>query len=135
MNRLVIILLCLATLLTGCNGGGGIKRKALSLDEAINQYVFALRWGRYQDAHEYHAEEDGSKPELNLDKLNRIRITSHTIFEKNVNTDLSEATVKGELNYYSTEYGTLQKVKLDQVWWYEPETKRWYLKGPLPAFK
>lgn len=136
MNKLFLVLmLCLATLLGACNSGGGVKKKMTVLEESINQYIFALRWARYQDAHEYHFEEDGSKPPLPLDKLRLIRVTGHTIFEKNVNPELTEATVKGEINYYSSEYGTVQQLPLDQVWWYEKESSRWYLKGTMPNFE
>ncbi len=135
MNRLILSLLCAVTLLSACNTGGGTKNKITSLDDAINQYVFALRWGRYKDAHEYHAEADGGKPALPLDKLQQIRVTGHEIYEKNVNEEITEAIVKGEINYYHTEYGTLRKLPLNQIWWYEPESKRWYLKGEMPKFR
>lgn len=135
MNRLIPALLGVVILLSGCNSDGGVKRKIGSLDKAIEDYAAALRWGRYQDAHDYHAEKDGSKPALPLDRLEQIRVTAHNFYEKNVNEEVSEASVKGEIKYYHTDYGTVRKLPLEQVWWYDPEAKRWYLQGEMPKFR
>ena len=135
MNKLILVLICALTLIVGCNGSSGVKKKGSALETAVEEYVAALRWGRYQNAYDYHIDEDGSKPAFPRDKLEEIRVTGHAIFEKTVNEELTEATVKGELQYYNTEYGTIKKTPLDQIWWYEPESKQWFLKGKMPSFK
>ena len=135
MKKLIIVLLGITILsLTGCNSSG-TRKKMETLEDSINQYAFALRWGRYEDAYNYHIDEQGNKAEMHLDRLEPIRVTGFHIIEKTVNAELTEAMVKGDLNYYHNEYGTLRKAPLEQTWWYREEDKKWYLKTPFPEFK
>ena len=135
MSRPIIALLCVVILLGGCNSRGGVKNKVISLDDAIEGYLAALRWGRYQDAYRYHADKDGGQPALPLDNLEQIRVTAYDVHEKNVNDEVTEASVKGEIKYYHTDYGTVRKLPLHQLWWYEAEAKAWYLEGEMPTFR
>jgi len=67
--------------------------------------------------------------------METIRVTGFTITEKTLNEDVTEAVVKGELNYYRVDYGTLKKIDLNQTWWFEPDSKEWFLQSEFPQFK
>jgi len=135
MTGLMTALLCVMLLFSGCNSGGGVKKKILSLDESVEEYLAALRWGRYQDAWNYHAAQDGSKPAFPLEQLEQIRVTDHRVHEKDLNEDMSEASIKAQIEYYHTDYGTMRKAPLNQLWWYDPQARRWYLEGEMPQFR
>lgn len=128
------ITVCLVVVLSGCGGASNKKRLSV-LDDSIDRYVQALRWSRLDDAVSYHVGRDGGKAGIDLTPMEPIRITEYRIIEKIVNDDFTEATVTGELNYYHNEYGTLKKIPLRQKWWFEEESRKWYLESNFPVFK
>jgi len=129
------ICILVAMLILGGCGDSGVRKTVQDLDFAINDYAYALRWSRTEDAVAYHVNRDGSRPNIDLTAMQAIRVTGFTIKEKNLNDDITAATVIGELDYYHNEYGTLRKIGYSQSWWHEPETKKWYLDSDFPEFK
>ncbi|MEX2353226.1 MAG: hypothetical protein WD709_03490 [Gammaproteobacteria bacterium] len=131
-----IKIMALLLLLSACGGGdSGVRKMVQDLDYAINDYAYALRWARTDDAVAYHVNRDGSKPDIDLSDMDAIRVTGFTITEKVLNDDVTAATVSGELNYYHNDYGTLREIEYHQSWWYEPESKKWYVESDFPEFK
>lgn len=126
--------ICLIVVLTGCTGVK-TKSRVLSLDDSINHYVQDLRWSRLDEAAAYHVNRDGQKADIDLKAMAPIRITEYRIIDKTVNEDITEATVTGELEYYSNDYGTLKKIPLHQIWWFEEKSGKWYLESDFPKFK
>ena len=127
------LLACLF-LLAACKEGG-VRKQVQDLDYAINDYAYALRWSRAGHAVEYHLRRDGSRPDIDLERLDGVRVTGFTITEKTLDADAGGASVKGELNYYHDDYGTLRTLEYSQSWWYEPETGRWYVESDFPQFR
>lgn len=135
MNKTRIwITVCLVVFLAGC-GGTANKKRVSVLQESIDNYVQALRWSRLDDAVVYHVNRDGEKAEIDLTPMESIRITDYSIKDKVLNSDFTEATVTGELDYYNTAYGTLKKMPLKQKWWFEEESGKWFLESDFPKFK
>ena len=112
-----------------------VREKAEDLDAAIDNYAYALRWQRKNDAVAYHVKPDGTKPVIDTSMLDVIRITDFTITEKTVNPEITGADVAGEFDYIHNEFGTLRKISFTQKWRYEPETKKWFLDSEFPQFK
>lgn len=133
MNRLAWVLMTVVVA-SGC-GGAGTKKKLELLDEAILHYNQALRWGRYTDAQEYHVTRDGAHGRIDPALLGSIRITGMSVQSKDVNDEVTEATVTGEISYYRTEQGMLRQLPLNQSWWFELESRRWLIQSEPPVFK
>ncbi len=129
----IIFVLTLAITLVACNGMS-TRAKGDGLMTAMDDYIAALRWGRFDKAKEYHLNKDGKRPEIDTSQLDHIRVTGEKFRKKTVNEALDEATVQVEVEYYNTDYGTLKKLMLNQVWWYQEETKSWYLSSDFPEF-
>jgi hypothetical protein len=131
--RLTVLLL-MSMLQFAC--GSPMQRQKLeTLDYAIDDYGYALRWGRLSDAVAYHIDEEGDRPSIDTSIMSSVRVTSFTITEKTLNTEQTEATVRGEFNYYDERYGTLRSIDYQQRWWYEPDSKKWLLDGEFPQFQ
>jgi hypothetical protein len=113
----------------------GVKRKVISLDEAITDYNNSLRWSMLEKIDAYHLSRNGEKKSLDRAAMERVRVTGYTILEQTVNTDVTEAVVKGEIAYYTTDSGTLKKFPFTNVWWYSDEERRWYNGSDYPQFK
>lgn len=130
----IFITIAFTLLLAACGGSGSAKRLE-TLDDAVNHYAQAMRWGRYEDAETYHMARDGQRLKFNLQELENIHITSYTVRDRDLHEDLLGADVTGEYSYFSTSYGTLRQVQFQQKWWYEEKSKRWFVDGKLPEFK
>ncbi len=134
MLKINVIYLILFLSLTACSGGL-TKKKAEVLQESIKQYNIALRWAQYNKVQDYHKKRDGSDSHIDRNALKNIRVTGYTVQEKVINEELTEATVKGVIDYYNNEYATLKKIDFTYVWWYEAESKRWFNESDLPDFQ
>jgi len=128
-----LIICCLTGVLAACGAVG--TKKLNDLDRAIDSYVAALRWSRIDDASRRHLGKDYKQPEIDTSTMDQVRVTSYTIKKKVVNEDLNEASVISELDYYKTEYGTLKQMTLEQAWWYDEESKQWYIESDFPNFE
>ncbi|MEX2525233.1 MAG: hypothetical protein WD750_09765 [Gammaproteobacteria bacterium] len=128
-----LIICFIAGVLAAC--GVADTKKVNDLNLVIDEYVAALRWARVDDAGRFHMNRDGSRPELDTSAMDRIRVTGYKIKKKTLGENLEEAAVTAELDYYSTEHGTLKHMTLEQDWWYNEEAKRWYLESDFPTFE
>lgn len=129
----IMIICCLTVLLVSC--GAADKKKVADLNRAIDNYVAALRWSRIDDASRLHLDRDRNRPEIDTSAMEQIRVTGYKIKKKTIGKDLDEASVTSELDYYKTEYGTLEQMTLEQEWWYDEESKQWYIESDFPAFE
>ncbi len=132
LRNTVMLMLLLA--LVAC-GDAGVRKKVENLDTVIDEYAYALRWMRKNDAVAYHMKRDKTRPNIDTSEMDVIRVTGFTIKEKTLNTDMTGATVVGELVYYHNEYGTLKTITYTQSWWYDAEAKKWYTESDFPEFK
>ena len=131
--RLVVLLTCLAAL-AACRESG-VRKQVQDLDYAINDYAYALRWSRTDDAVAYHVNRDGTRPDIDLGGMEGVRVTGFKITGKTLDPDLAGASVSGELNYYHSDYGTLRTLDFSQSWWFEPESGKWYVDSAFPRFE
>ncbi len=115
-------------------GGTTERQKMETLSNAIDDYAYALRWGRTDDAVSYHINEDGSRPEIDSSVMDSIRVTGFEITDRTINPEQTEATVKGELNYYQNNSATIRTLEYDQHWWYESDSGQWFLDSDFPDF-
>jgi len=129
----IIIILSLILMMTACNGVG-TKKKAEGLETAIDEYVAALRWGRFDKALEYHFDKEDNSPDIDTSKLEYIKVTEHTFKKKVINDEIDEAALQLEVKYYHEEYGIVKKIIVDQVWWYKEETESWLISSEFPKF-
>lgn len=132
MSRRIILIL-LAVFIGACNSVG-TRQKGDGLVTALDEYVAALRWGRFDSAREYHLKKDGTVPDIDTSQAEYIRVTGHTMKKKVISEDMDSAAVQIEMQYYHNEYGTLKKIVFDQGWWYEEASKRWLIHTDFPKF-
>ncbi len=115
-------------------GGTAERQKIATLSDAIDDYAYALRWGRTDDAVSYHFNEDGTRPQIDSSVMDSVRVTGFEIMDRTVNPEQTEATVKGELKYYQNDSATIRTLEYDQHWWYEPDSGQWFLDSNFPDF-
>lgn len=125
MNIRNSILIVLIVFLAACNGTS-VKTRVRKLDEAITNYNVGLRWSMLNRIEDYHKHKDGDKPKMDRAAMENIRVTGYNIEEQTVNDDVTEAEVKGEVDYYRADSGTMKKAAFTHKWWFDEEKKRWF---------
>lgn len=138
MYRLTTIhLLVLAVFLlslSSCNRNDN-KKNVETLNNNIIYYGVALRWANYRDAYEYHRSADGSQPEIDIDRLKEYSVTGFKVVQKIINDSLDEALIESEISFYNKNQATVKQITLKQVWWFEEESKRWFIDEDFPDIK
>lgn len=119
------ILITMLVLLVACNGTS-VKRRVRILDESITDYNVGLRWSMLNKIEEYHMHKDGEKPKMDREAMEDIRVTGYNIQDQVINDDVTEAVIKGEVDYYKTNSGTVKKLSFTHNWWFDEEKKRWF---------
>ncbi len=132
MNKMLGLLVLV--MLAGCNGTS-VKSRMKSLDESINGYAQALRWGRYEDAQVFHMGRDGKRIPLDEHTMADIRVTGYSVRETALDEEGTTAEVQAEFKYFITNRGALQTIVVPQTWWHDDESHRWLLDSGLPDFK
>lgn len=133
---LLIAVFCLATQ-SACNPIGNIqKRESLTqLEAATNTYRKLMRWGHFDQAAQYlraNGDEPLAKPDL--EDMARFRVTSYTVADQLVADTRTDARVTAYIEFYNVDTGVTDSVRDEQFWWYDKETRRWYLGSPMLDF-
>lgn len=134
----IIVAVCVLSL-SGC-GTLDAKNQANKLERSLTQYGAALRWARLREAVSFHVTREGKSAEVNLEHLENFGVTSFEIVSKIIiprseKDGVNEAVIVAEMSYFHKEQGTIRKSKLNQLWWYNPEIKRWLIETDFPEFK
>lgn len=136
MNIRALLCLSVVVLLSTACAKMEVREHTSRLDKSVIQYGADLRWGRYTDAYNYHVYRDGSQPEVNLEDLKDIKITSVKAVKPTINNeDATEATVPYQFEYYDERYSTVKSFKQTQYWWYSEDAKRWLIESEFPRFE
>jgi len=134
----IAVAICVMSI-SGC-GTLSARNQADKLERSVTHYASALRWGRLQEAINYHMTQDGKSTEVNLEYLEQFSVTSLDVISKTLipsaeKDGVTEADINFEMNYYHKEQGTVRKLKLNQVWWYSKEHNTWLIESDFPGFK
>lgn len=136
-----ILLPCVLLMIVIISTTGCIRTKHQSnqLDIALDSYATALRWGHYEDAASFHISPDGKAGKINLQYLENFSVVSFIILSKSLVSDPDNDTIttliSAELSYYHKERGVLNKIKLNQKWWYSPSYRGWLTMSDFLEFK
>ncbi len=98
----------------------------------IQSYIAMLRWNLV-DAARFHMGED-LRPISVKDpgKYTDYRVTSTNIAWMAMDNTMTEATVRIEVQWTRRSTEVVQTKQIEQVWWYDTETRRWFNKSPFP---
>lgn len=132
----IVSLLFVCSFLAGCGSVPvvGKQSRATAFDNAAATYGKLLRWGYFDEAVAYLRARDGDTVVPDLSLIARHRITSYDIKSQLLADTGREGRVVAVIDYYDVDSGVLQSLRDEQLWWFDDETKRWYLDSPLPPF-
>ncbi len=112
------------------------RDRMTKLEDSLNAYGNALRWGRFEEASQYRVDRDKKPypPRLDLEDWERLKVVSYEILRQAVDDTASETVVGAVIRYYRDDVGRVETLRDEQLWWYDDEQERWFLDGDLPRF-
>ena len=106
-----------------------------SRSEAFKQYETIIRWSQWDAAVNFIAPdylEQHPISRLDMDRLRLFKVTNYTLRSTNISDDGLSATQTVEIKLFNTRQAIERSVIDQQVWEYNPESKRWLLHSGLP---
>ena len=101
----------------------------------MKQYDKALRWAELRDAASYHVNRQGIPLVIDIEYAKQFSVTDINVLEKIINPEINEANILVEISYYHKEYGTVKKIRQEQLWWLNQEAGVWLIESGFPEFK
>ena len=139
--QLIVVGMCLISI-SGCGAMGALDSRNLAdkLERSLIHYASALRWGRHREAISFHVTRDGKTAEVYLDHIEQFSVTSFENISKKIipsseKDGITEAVIVAEMSYFHKEQGTIRKLQLNQIWWYNREISTWLIETDFPEFK
>lgn len=134
MKKLCWLLFVTVLLTSGC-AHLATEKKLEKLQATQKLYWKSLRWKSYESAASVIRFRNSARQLAAFDHLNRITVTN---YEEGGLLPTSEEDVYKTyvlFSYVQNETGRLLQVRHEEIWWYDTETKGWYLDSDMPNFK
>ena len=129
----VLLVVFLAVALNGCATIEN-QTRSTQLGHRAKLFVKAVRWGEFQVAADMLRRRDGERTSLDPKAYEGIRVTSETYALAASDPGATEASMSAEFEYTRGQSVSLKKLRYDALWWFEPESKQWFIDGSLPEF-
>lgn len=121
------LLLSLLVGIAACAGDGKSRR----LDDSLNHYSDAIRWGQFDQANTFHEPAYASN---SGEAFTGIRVTGYDTVASQTYEDQDQFEQTVRISYYRESEGTERKITQLQKWRFNPIKKLWTLYSPMPAF-
>ncbi|MDF1689701.1 MAG: hypothetical protein P1U35_08840 [Cycloclasticus sp.] len=111
------------------------QKKLEHLDAKQKLFMKALRWKSYETAASVIRYRNPARQLAPIDGLNKITVTSYDLIGSAPNTEDDTIVAQALFGYIQDETGRVYQIKHTQVWWFDDESKQWFLDSDMPDFK
>jgi len=134
MKFMKLLLLLSIFILSACAHLG--EQKQLEHLEAKQKlFMKALRWKSYEMAASVIRFKNPARQLAALDGLDKITVTSYELIASQPNLQQGTAAAQVLFSYVQDETGRVYQLKHTQHWWFDEESKQWFLASDMPMFK
>ncbi|ORU92435.1 MAG: hypothetical protein A6F70_02645 [Cycloclasticus sp. symbiont of Bathymodiolus heckerae] len=105
------------------------------LDAQQKLFMKAMRWKSYETAASVIRFKNPARRLAPIDDLSKITITSYDLVGSMPNFEEGTAVAYVLFDYIQDDTGRVYSIKHTQNWWFDEESKRWYLASDMPSFK
>ncbi len=123
--------------IVGCTSVGtylGTYRLA-QFEQISSAYEQAIQWSDYDVANGFRKNQETDHEAWNVDKLDKIRVTSYELLNSNPSEDKLRVHQAVKIRYFIADQ-MIEKTLIDrQLWEYDDTEKAWYLQSGLPDFR
>lgn len=124
----------MAVLMLGCASIAESK-KFEQLEQRQKLYAKAIRWSAYDTAAALIRTRDSEDKVTDLSRYEAYRVTGYEELGSTLSADQNESVNVVLFRFYHAETGSVHKLRQTQLWWYDEESRSWYLDGTLPDFE
>jgi hypothetical protein len=131
MTMRIIIILCLAVLLSACPQ----TKQESDLGDTLTQYETIVRWAQWDAAANFISleyQEEHPITRLELDRLRLFRVTQYILRSSTTSADGNSVVQVVEIRLFNKSQAREQSIIDEQLWQYEEEHKGWFLHSGLP---
>ncbi|AFT67964.1 MAG: hypothetical protein ACJA2Y_000187 [Cycloclasticus pugetii] len=111
------------------------QKKLEHLDAKQKLFMKALRWKSYETAASVIRYRNPARKLAPIDGLNKITVTSYDLIGSVPNEEDDTIIAQALFGYIQNETGRVYQVKHTQVWWFDEESKQWFLDSDMPDFR
>jgi len=128
-------LLCLMVLfaLTAC-AHIGEQKKLEHLGAKQKLFMKALRWKSYDTAASVIRFKNPARRLADLGDLKKITVTSYELIASSPNLEEGTALAHVVFSYIQDDTGRVYELKHTQNWWFDKDSKQWFLGSDMPMF-
>jgi hypothetical protein len=130
---LVAISVCLSAI-GGCASFSEMNRMD-DFNATVKTYEKMVFWSEFDAALSFMEPEQNGDKDPDMDSLKKVRVTSYKVKRFRASADKSQVLQQVVINYYRMDDVTVKTIEDQQLWIYNADAKRWYLRSGLPAFK
>ncbi len=133
--KLMKILLVLPVFILSACAHLGEQEQLEHLEVKQKLFMKALRWKSYEMAASVIRFKNPARQLAPLDELGKITVTSYELIASQPNLQQGTAAAQVLFSYVQDETGRVYQLKHDQHWWFDEESKQWFLASDMPMFK
>jgi len=111
------------------------QKKLEHLDAKQKIFMKALRWKSYETAASVIRFRNPARQLASIEGLNKITVTSYDLIGSVSNTDDDTVVAQALFGYIQNDTGRVYQIKHTQIWWFDEESKQWFLDSDMPDFK
>ncbi len=129
----VLLRILFAGLLAGCASVQS-RARAEDLEQRIEAYAAAIRWGYYDSAAHFIHKRHAEPAPVDAASLKRVRVTAYQFTDKTLGANGRTARIAVTFSYYQVDSGVVRTLLDVQSWWYDDQAQHWMLDGDIPRF-
>ncbi|PHS73210.1 MAG: hypothetical protein COB22_02825 [Cycloclasticus sp.] len=111
------------------------QKKLEHLDAKQKLFMKALRWKSYEAAASVIRFKNPARRLAPIEGLGKITVTSYDLIGSVPNLVEGTAVAQVLFEYIQDSTGRVYQVKHSQNWWFDDESKQWFLDSDMPEFK
>jgi hypothetical protein len=131
MTMRIIIILCLAVLLSACPQ----TKQESDLGDTLTQYETIVRWAQWDAAANFVSleyQEEHPITRLELDRLRLFKVTQYVLRSSTTSDDGNSVVQTVEIRLFNKSQARERAIIDEQLWQYDEERKGWFLHSGLP---
>lgn len=107
--------------------------KVMKMEEALNRYGSAIRWGAFQKAWDFQAGKENPMPDFNA--LRNVKVTGYESLFRKVQDEGNTVLQTVEIRYINNDRLVEKSLTDEQKWHFDVEQKHWRLDSAFPQFE
>jgi hypothetical protein len=125
---LVLLLFCSCTTISE-------YKKMEDLDNTLKAYSLYIKWSEFESASLLRTPGQAPSQYVDIKTLKDFKVTSYDVTKQFMPEKAKRMERVVEIGYYKKNQMNVKMITVQETWEYDPSSKKWLLKTPLPSFQ